>query len=151
MSPLEVCIMSRPRSEIRVVCQNDKCSYYLKKKGKNIIKRGKYPTGHQRYYCYHCGTFFHGNEGDAPLQKTHVRRQNNRDMQASRGKERDTFNRTDHGPPQEHDRAVVGGQEGAREQGERVFHPQSLLGSKWSWAKCGHFKNAPLFLIATEL
>lgn len=60
--------MSRPRSDIRVVCQNDKCSHYMKEKGKDIIKRGKYPTGHQRYYCYHCGTFFMETKG-TPLYR----------------------------------------------------------------------------------
>ena len=43
--------MSRPRGEIKVVCQNSRCRYYLKEKGKDIIKSGKYRTGHQRYYC----------------------------------------------------------------------------------------------------
>ncbi len=60
--------MARPRSEIIVVCQNDKCSHYLKEKGKDIIKRGKYPTGHQRYYCNHCSTFFMETKG-TPLYR----------------------------------------------------------------------------------
>lgn len=42
--------MVRPRGEIKVICQNEKCTYYLKEEGKDIIKRGKYSTGHQRYY-----------------------------------------------------------------------------------------------------
>ena len=50
--------MARPRGEIDVVCQNPRCRYYLKEKGKDIIKSGKYRTGHQRYYCKHCKTYF---------------------------------------------------------------------------------------------
>ncbi len=34
--------MVRPRGEIKVICQNEKCKYYLKEEGKDIIKRGKY-------------------------------------------------------------------------------------------------------------
>lgn len=60
--------MPRPRSEIKVVCQNEKCQYHRKEKGKNIIKRGKYPTGHQRYYCHHCDTFFMETKG-TPLYR----------------------------------------------------------------------------------
>ena len=64
-------IMSRPRGEIKVVCQNPKCRYYLKEKGKNIIKSGKYHTGHQRYYCYHCKTYFMETKG-TPLYRKHL-------------------------------------------------------------------------------
>ena len=60
--------MSRPRSEINVVCQNEKCSHWKKQKGKDIIKRGKYSTGHQRYYCHHCRTFFMETKG-TPLYR----------------------------------------------------------------------------------
>lgn len=60
--------MPRPRSEIKVVCQNDKCSHHKKQKGKDIIKRGKYSTGHQRYYCNHCNTFFMETKG-TPLYR----------------------------------------------------------------------------------
>jgi ssDNA-binding Zn-finger/Zn-ribbon topoisomerase 1 len=46
--------MARSRGKIEVVCQNPRCRYYLKEKGKDIIKSGKYKsTGHQRYYCKH--------------------------------------------------------------------------------------------------
>ena len=41
--------MVRPRGEINVVCQNEICRYYLKEENKDIIKRGKYSTGNQRY------------------------------------------------------------------------------------------------------
>jgi hypothetical protein len=42
--------MARPRGKIDVVCQNPQCRYYLKEKGKDIIKSGKYKsTGHQRF------------------------------------------------------------------------------------------------------
>ena len=50
--------MARPRSQIRVVCQNQKCDYFRKEKGKEIIKRAKNSAGHQRYYCLHCKKYF---------------------------------------------------------------------------------------------
>lgn len=60
--------MARPRSVVKVVCQNEKCPYYRKEKGKNIIKSGRYSTAHQRYYCYHCGTYFMETKG-TPLYR----------------------------------------------------------------------------------
>jgi len=30
--------MGRPRGEINVVCQNEKCQFYLKEEGKDIVK-----------------------------------------------------------------------------------------------------------------
>lgn len=60
--------MARPRGEIDVVCQNPRCRYYLKEKGKDIIKSGKYHTGHQRYYCKHCKTYFMETKG-TPLYR----------------------------------------------------------------------------------
>lgn len=63
--------MVRPRGEINVVCQNKKCRYYLKEKGKDIVKRGKYRTGHQRYFCHHCKTFFMETKG-TPLYHRHL-------------------------------------------------------------------------------
>ena len=50
--------MARPRSQIRVVCQNQKCDFFRKEKGKEIIKRAKNSAGHQRYYCLHCEKYF---------------------------------------------------------------------------------------------
>lgn len=50
--------MARPRSEIDITCQNRKCRYFLKEKGKDIVKRGRNNAGHQRYYCNHCQTWF---------------------------------------------------------------------------------------------
>ena len=64
-------IMARPRGEIDVVCQNEKCRFYLKEEGKDIVKRGKYRTGHQRYYCHHCKTFFMETKG-TPLYRKHL-------------------------------------------------------------------------------
>lgn len=61
----------RPRSKVEVVCQNLGCSYYLREKGKAIIKRGKYHTGHQRYFCLHCNTFFMETKG-TPLYRKHL-------------------------------------------------------------------------------
>jgi len=63
--------MARPRGEIKAVCQNHKCRYYLKEKGKDIIKSGKYHTGHQRYYCKHCKTYFMETKG-TPLYRKHL-------------------------------------------------------------------------------
>lgn len=54
--------MVRPRSEISVVCQNEKCKYYKKIKGRDIIKRG-YQKGHLRYYCNNCNTYFTETKG----------------------------------------------------------------------------------------
>ncbi len=50
--------MPRPRSTNQITCQNPKCRYYLKEKGKNIIKRGKNRAEHQLYKCLHCGYTF---------------------------------------------------------------------------------------------
>ena len=63
--------MVRPRGEIKVVCQNEKCKYYLTEENKDIIKRGRYKTGHQRYYCNHCKTFFMETKG-TPLFHKHL-------------------------------------------------------------------------------
>jgi transposase-like protein len=52
-----------------IVCPNPECEYYLKVEGKAIIKRGKYKTGHQRYYCKHCGKFFMDTIGTAVYRK----------------------------------------------------------------------------------
>jgi len=60
--------MARPRGVITVVCPNPKCRYYGKEKDKDIIKSGKYSSGHQRYYCKHCGTFFMETKG-TPLYR----------------------------------------------------------------------------------
>ena len=60
--------MARPRGKIDVVCQNVKCRHYLKEKGKDIIKSGKYRTGHQRYYCHHCKIYFMETKG-TPLYR----------------------------------------------------------------------------------
>lgn len=50
--------MARPRSKIGITCQNWKCRYFLKERGKDIVKRGKNRAGHQQYYCNHCCTWF---------------------------------------------------------------------------------------------
>ena len=57
------------RKTDEVVCPNPKCSYYLKAEGRAIIKRGKYKTGHQRYYCKHCEKFFMDTIGTAIYRK----------------------------------------------------------------------------------
>ena len=50
--------MVRSRSIIPVTCQNMQCRYYLKEKGKELIKYGKNRAGHQLYKCLHCDHFF---------------------------------------------------------------------------------------------
>jgi len=50
--------MARPRSKIDITCQNHRCKYFLKEKGKDIIKRGKNKARHQQYYCHHCNKWF---------------------------------------------------------------------------------------------
>jgi len=50
--------MTRPRSINPVTCQNIHCTYYLKEKGKSIIKYGKNRASHQLYKCLHCAHFF---------------------------------------------------------------------------------------------
>ena len=51
-------IMSRPRTINNITCQNPECKYFLKEKGKDILKRGKNHAGHQQYYCNHCRKWF---------------------------------------------------------------------------------------------
>lgn len=51
------------------VCPNPECEYYHRVEGKAIIKRGKYKTGHQRYYCKHCKKFFMDTIGTAVYRK----------------------------------------------------------------------------------
>lgn len=57
------------RKTDEVVCPNPECTYYLRVEGKAIIKRGKYKTGHQRYYCKHCVKFFMDTKGTAVYRK----------------------------------------------------------------------------------
>ena len=46
--------MARPRSKIKVVCQNKKCAFYRRETGKDIVRRGFNAAGTQRYFCLHC-------------------------------------------------------------------------------------------------
>lgn len=50
--------MSRPRTKIKVVCPNKKCSHYQIEKGKNIIKRGINRAGNRQYFCFNCNKYF---------------------------------------------------------------------------------------------
>ena len=43
--------MARTGSFVHVTCQNLRCKYFLKEKGKHIIKRGKNNAEHQIYKC----------------------------------------------------------------------------------------------------
>ena len=65
--------MSRPRSNVNVVCQNYFCKYYRKEKGRDITKSGVYKTGHQRYLCHHCNTYFMETKG-TPLYRKHMQK-----------------------------------------------------------------------------
>jgi transposase-like protein len=61
--------MARPRGKIDILCQNPRCRYYRRENEKDIIKSGKYKsTGHQRYYCKHCKTYFMETKG-TPLYR----------------------------------------------------------------------------------
>ncbi len=48
-----------------------RCKYFLKKKGKDIVKRGKNRAGHQQYYCNHCHTWF-VETANTPLYRKHL-------------------------------------------------------------------------------
>lgn len=61
--------MARPRSRINVVCQNKNCSFYLKEKEKDIIKKGKNKAGHKQYFCFHCHSYFVETKGTPLYQK----------------------------------------------------------------------------------
>ncbi len=63
--------MARLRGKIDVVCQNHLCKFYLREKNKDIIKSGAYKTGHQRYLCHHCNTYFMETKG-TPLYHKHL-------------------------------------------------------------------------------
>lgn len=60
--------MVRPRGKIKAICQNESCSHYRKEKGKDIVKRGKNKRKHQRYFCFHCNTYFVETKG-TPLYR----------------------------------------------------------------------------------
>jgi len=58
------------KSQIDVVFQNSKGTHYRKEHGKHIVKQGKYRiTGHQRYQCLHCKTYFMKNKGTLLYRK----------------------------------------------------------------------------------
>ena len=62
--------MARPRGQIDVVCQNPECRYYLREERKDIIRSGRYAsTGHQRYYCKRCRTYFMETKGTLLYRK----------------------------------------------------------------------------------
>jgi len=59
----------QPKETDEIVCQNPKCEFYHKKGEKNVVKSGKYKTGHQRYYCKHCGKYFMDTVGTSIYRK----------------------------------------------------------------------------------
>ncbi len=95
--------MTRPRSIIPVTCQNTQCRYYLKEKGKNIIKYGKNRAGHQLYKCLHCDYIFtetiltplyrkHLSETEIiRISKLLVEKNGNRSIERITGHHRDTI------------------------------------------------------------
>lgn len=50
--------MARPRSKIKVTCQNRACAFFQREKNKDIIKRGINRSGHRQYFCFHCNKYF---------------------------------------------------------------------------------------------
>ena len=63
--------MARPRSKIDVTCPNLLCRYYMKEKGKDILKRGKNTAGHEQYYCNRCQKWF-VETSNTPLYHKHM-------------------------------------------------------------------------------
>ena len=63
--------MARPRSKFDMTCQNPACRFYLKEKGKDILKRGKNHAGHQQYFCNHCSKWF-VETANTPLYHKHL-------------------------------------------------------------------------------
>ncbi len=63
--------MVRPRGKIDIACQNRGCVYYLRERGKDIIKKGRNRAGHQQYYCFHCGRYF-VETANTPLYHKHL-------------------------------------------------------------------------------
>jgi transposase-like protein len=61
--------MARPRLNNKAVCQNKKCFYFCKHKGKNITKQGKNYANHQRFLCKHCNVVFVETKGTPLYQK----------------------------------------------------------------------------------
>lgn len=64
--------MARPRGKIKVVCQNKNCSHFLKKTGKNIIKKGTNSAGHKQYFCFNCNCYFVETKG-TPFYKRKIK------------------------------------------------------------------------------
>jgi len=55
--------MARPRTQIKVVCQNENCNFFRKEQDKDIIKRGINSAGNRQYLCKHCNTYFTSTKG----------------------------------------------------------------------------------------
>jgi transposase-like protein len=53
------CNLARPSTcGEDVTCQNSECSFYLLKKGRDVVKKGFNSAGHQVYMCRHCSGNF---------------------------------------------------------------------------------------------
>lgn len=60
--------MARPKTKNNGICQNKKCLFFQKEKGKDIIKRGKNKSNHVILFCKHCNTYFVDTKG-TPLYR----------------------------------------------------------------------------------
>lgn len=59
----------KPKEIDEIFCQNPECKYYQKVEEKDVVKSGKYKTGHQRYYCKHCSKYFMETSGTSVYRK----------------------------------------------------------------------------------
>jgi transposase-like protein len=55
--------MARPRTNHKIICQNDKCVFYRQEKGKDIISKGINKAGHKQYKCLHCNKYLTNTKG----------------------------------------------------------------------------------------
>jgi transposase-like protein len=55
--------MARPRKNHKIICQNDKCVFYRREKGKDIISKGTNRAGHKQYKCLHCNSYLTDTKG----------------------------------------------------------------------------------------
>jgi len=60
--------MARPKSKNKAICQNKKCTFFHKEKGKNITKQGKNYADHNKFLCKHCNSYFVETKG-TPLYR----------------------------------------------------------------------------------
>ncbi len=66
--------LARPRSRIEEVCPNKQCTFFQRKKGKDVVRRGFNKKGTQRFYCNHCQHYFVQTSG-TPLYRKRLKPQ----------------------------------------------------------------------------